>query len=60
MEEEFEEFEKNIMRIADYFKGYCKVTALVSYSGHKLKDCATDNGKEWYEELYDARETIFE
>ena len=58
--EEFEEFEKNIMRIADYFKGYTKVTALVSYSGHKLKDCATDNGKEWYEELYDARETIFE
>ena len=58
--EEFEEFEKNIMRIADYFNGYCKVTALVSYSGHKLKDCATDNGKEWYEKLYKNREVIFE
>ena len=58
--EEFEEFEKNIMRIADYFKGYCKVTALVSYSGHKLKDCATDNGKEWYEKLYKDREVIYE
>lgn len=58
--EEFEEFEKNIMRIADYFKGYCKVTALVSYGGHKLKDCATDNGKVWYEKLFKNRETIFE
>ena len=58
--EEFEEFEKNIMRIADYFKGYCKVTALVSYRGHKLKDCATDNGKEWYEKLYREREIIYE
>lgn len=58
--EEFEEFEKNIMRISDYFKGYTKVTALVSYSGHKLKDCCTDNGKEWYESLYNEREVIYE
>lgn len=57
---EFEKFEEFIMKTANYFKGYCKVTALVSYSGHKLKDCATDNGKEWYEELYKNREVIYE
>lgn len=58
--EEFLKFEESIMRTADYFNGYCKVTALVSYSGHKLKDCATDNGKEWYEKLYKNREVIFD
>lgn len=58
--EEFLKFEESIMRTAEYFRGYCKVTALVSYSGHKLKDCATDNGKEWYEKLYDEREVVFE
>ena len=58
--EEFLKFEESIMRTAKYFHGYCKVTALVSYSGHKLKDCATDNGKEWYESLYCEREVIYE
>ena len=58
--EEFLKFEESIMRTAEYFRGYCKVTALVSYSGHKLKDCATDNGKEWYESLYCEREIIYE
>ena len=57
---EFEKFEESIMRTAEYFKGYCKVTALVSYSGHNLKDCATDNGKEWYEKLLSEREVIYE
>ena len=57
---EFLKFEESIMRTAEYFHGYCKVTALVSYGGHKLKDCALDNGKEWYEELYKDREVIFE
>ena len=58
--EEFLKFEESIMRTAEYFHGYCKVTALVSYGGHKLKDCATDNGKEWYEKLWKEREVIYE
>ena len=58
--EEFIKFEESIMRTAEYFRGYCKVTALVSYGGHKLKDCATDNGKEWYEKLFNEREVIYE
>ena len=58
--EEFLKFEESIMRTAEYFHGYCKVTALVSYSGHKTKDCCTDNGKEWYESLYNEREVIYD
>ena len=58
--EEFIKFEESIMRNAEYFHGYCKVTALVSYGGHKLKDCATDNGKEWYEKLFEGREIIYD
>lgn len=57
--EEFEKFKKNIYRIGDYFKPFCKVTALISYSGHKKNDSPTDNGKEWYLELYNNREDIY-
>lgn len=55
---EFEKFIENIFKIANYFKSLCKVTALVSYGGHKMKDSPTDNGKEWYERLYHAREEV--
>lgn len=57
--EEFEKFKKNIYRIGEYFKPFCKVTALISYSGHKKNDSPTDNGKEWYLALYDNREEIY-
>lgn len=55
---EFESFYKNVHRIGAYFKPYCKVTALVSYSGHKKNDSPTDGGKERYLELFNNREEI--
>jgi hypothetical protein len=56
---EFEKFKKNVYRIGDYFKSFCKVTALISYGGHKVNDSPTDNGKEWYKGLYDKREELY-
>lgn len=56
---DFENFKKNIYRIGNYFKPYCKVSALVSYGGHKLHDSPTDNGKEWYLELFNNRENLY-
>lgn len=56
---EFEMFKKNVYRIGNYFKPYCKVTAMISYGGHKKKDSPTDNGKEWYLNLYNNRENLF-
>lgn len=56
---EFEKFRKNVYRIGDYFKPFCKVTVLVSYSGHKINDSPTDNGKEWYLDLYNNREDVY-
>lgn len=58
--EEFNTFENNTYAIADMFKGYCKVSALVSYKGHKLKDSPTDNGKDFYLNLYKEREVIYQ
>jgi hypothetical protein len=58
--EEFKTFENNTYTIADMFKGYCKVSALVSYGGHKLKDSPTDNGKDFYLNLYKEREVIYQ
>ena len=56
---EFGTFKKNVYRIGDYFKPYCKVTALVCYGEHKFKCSPTDNGKEWYEELFNNREELY-
>lgn len=56
---EFEMFKKNVYRIGDYFKAYCKVTALISYGGHNKHDSATDHGKEWYLELFNNRENLY-
>lgn len=57
--EEFENFKRNVYRIGDYFKGYCKVTAMISYEGHDLKDSPTDKGKERYIELFNNREELY-
>lgn len=56
---EFEKFKNNIYRIGDYFKPYCEVTALISYSGHNKNDSPTDNGKEWYLSLFNNRENLY-
>ena len=57
--DDFLKYEKNVFRIGDYFKSFCRVTALISYGGHKRCASPTDNGKEWYEELYEKREELY-
>lgn len=59
-DEDFNIFEKNVLKIADMCKGFCKVSALVSYKGHKMKDSPTDNGKGFYLKLYNEREVIYQ
>lgn len=54
-----EEFKKKVYKIGEYFKPYCKVTAMVSYGGHNIKDSATDHDKEWYLKLYNEREELY-
>lgn len=57
---EFLSFKRNVYRIGDYFKPYCKVSALISYGGHHKNDSPTDNGKEKYLELFNERENLYE
>ena len=58
-DDDFKMFEKNVMKIADKFRGYCNVSALVSYNGHNKKDSATDLSKEQYLKLWKEREGIY-
>lgn len=55
---EFESFYKNVHRIGEYFKGHCKVTAIIIYDKHPRNCSPTDLGKERYLELYNEREEI--
>lgn len=57
--EEFKKYEKKVYAIGQYFKGFCKVTVLISYGNHKIHDSPTDNGKERYLELYNNREELY-
>lgn len=57
-DEDYEQYEKEIYKLAKWFKGYCMVSVLVSYEGHKMKDSPFDNGKEFYMNLYKNREVI--
>ena len=59
-DDDFKKFEENVYKIADSCKGYCTVSALVSYNGHKMKDSPTDNGKDFYLNLYKEREVIYQ
>lgn len=56
---DFNRFKDNVYRIGDYFKGFCKVSAMISYEGHNIKDSPTDHGKEWYKQLYENREGLY-
>lgn len=56
--EDFTQFENKVYKISRFFKGFCKVSALVSYGGHNYKDSPSDLGKEKYLELYKNREVI--
>ena len=56
---DFNRFKDNIYRIGNYFKGFVKVTFLMSLGGHNKNDSPTDHGKEWYQELYDNRRELY-
>ena len=56
---EFENFTKDVYKIGEKFKPYCKVTALVSYGGHNLKDSPADLGKERFLDLFNNREELY-
>lgn len=56
---DFEKFEKKVYKIAKLFKGFCKVTAIVSYGIHGYKDSPSDLGKDRYLELYKNREEVY-
>ena len=55
----FNKFKDNVYRIGDYFKPYCKVTAMISYKGHDRKDSPSDKGMERYLELFNNREELY-
>ena len=57
---DFNAFKKNVYRIGNFFKPYCKVSSLISYGGHNKNDSPTDHGKDWYLELYNNREELYE
>lgn len=59
-DDDFKVFEENVYKIADTCKGYCTVSALVSYKRHKKKDSPTDNGKDFYLRLYKEREVVYQ
>ena len=56
----WELYEKKVYKIADMFKGWCKVSVMVDYKPRHKKDCATDYGKDGFIKLYKNRIKIDE
>jgi hypothetical protein len=56
---DWELYEKKIYKIADMFKGWCKVSAIVDYQPEHKKDCVMDYGKEKMIKLYNERLEIY-
>ena len=56
---EFNKFKDKIYKIGDYFKGFCKVTALITYEPHEYKCNALDMGKDMFIKLYEEREELY-
>jgi len=56
---EFNKFKDKIYKIGDYFKGFCKVSALITYEPHELKCNALDMGKDMFIKLYEEREELY-
>lgn len=55
---DYDRYKKDVLKIAKMFAGFCKVSVLCSHGGHKMKDSPTDNGKEFYMNLWNNREVI--
>ena len=56
---DYDEYEKSVFKIADMFEGYCRISVLCSHIGHTKKDSPCDNGKVFYEKLWNEREDIY-
>lgn len=58
-ETDWERYEKKVYKIADMFKGWCKVSVIIDYHPIHKKDCVTDYGKEKFLKLYKNRLEIY-
>ena len=56
---DWEKYEDKVYKIADKFKGWCKVSAIVDYNPEHKKDCVTDYSKEKFIKLYKNRVEIY-
>jgi hypothetical protein len=57
---DWEVYENKVYKIADMFKGWCNVSAIVDYNPEHKKDCVTDYGKDKFIKLYKRRVKIYE
>ena len=55
----WEIYEKKVYKIADKFKGWCKVSVIIDFNPEHKKDCVTDYSKEKFIKLYNNRYTIY-
>ena len=56
----WELYEKKVYKIADMFKGWCNVSAIIDYNPEHKKDCATDYSKDKFIKLYKERKKVYE
>lgn len=57
---DWEIYENKVYKIADMFKGWCNVSAIVDYNPEHKKDCVTDYGKQKFIKLYKERVNVYE
>ena len=56
---EWELFERKVYKMADKFKGWCKVSVMIDYNPIYNGACPTDYGKDKFIKLYKNRLTIY-
>ena len=56
---DWERYENKVYKIADMFKGWCKVSVIIDYHPEHKKDCVTDYSKEKFIKLYNNRYEIY-
>lgn len=54
-DEMFNTYKNRVLKIRKTFGSYCKVSVLFDKNNHKCKDSPTDNGKEYFLNLYNNR-----
>ena len=56
---DWERYERKVYKIADMFKGWCKVSVIIDYKPEHKKDCVMDYSKEKMIKLYNNRIEIY-